>query len=131
MHIHLAAVESSINPCACPAHLIMGIYFEVISLSFVSSLFPTALQNEVYKYPDLWVCPYNQYGCDDTSLEMGCVNSAWETEAGVPNAIFYPSDGTDQVATDQLQIEANAIDTGTEVRFTTRKAFPRSATCLL
>ncbi|CAN0063176.1 unnamed protein product, partial [Ectocarpus fasciculatus] len=74
------------------------------------------LSNEVYKYPDLWVCPYNQYGCDDTSLEMGCVNSAWETEAGVPNAIFYPSDGTDQITTDQLQIEANAIDTGTEGR---------------
>lgn len=96
----------------------------MISLSSLSSVCPTASQNTVYKYPDLWVCPYNQYGCDDTSLELGCVNSAWETEGGVPDAIFYPSDGTDQVATDQLQIEANTIDTGTEVRVKARKAFP-------
>ncbi|CAM9877840.1 unnamed protein product, partial [Ectocarpus sp. 12 AP-2014] len=69
------------------------------------------LSNVVYTYPDLWVCPYNQYGCDDITLELGCVESSWETEAGPPNAIFYNSEGTDQNTTDPLEIEATWVDT--------------------
>ncbi|CAM9868828.1 unnamed protein product [Ectocarpus sp. 13 AM-2016] len=69
------------------------------------------LSNVVYTYPDLWVCPYNQYGCDDITLELGCVESSWETEAGPPSAIFYNSEGTDQNTTDPLEIEATWVDT--------------------
>ncbi|CAN0425767.1 unnamed protein product, partial [Ectocarpus sp. 8 AP-2014] len=69
------------------------------------------LSNVVYTYPDLWVCPYNQYGCDDITLELGCVESSWETEAGPPSAIFYNSEGTDQNATDPLEIETTWVDT--------------------
>ncbi|CAM9262283.1 unnamed protein product, partial [Ectocarpus sp. 4 AP-2014] len=47
-------------------------------------------------------------------LEKGCVNSAWMTEGGVPNAVFYPRVqlGQEQeMTTEQLQIEAIPEDT--------------------
>eukprot|EP00752_Nemacystus_decipiens_P013005 g11506.t1 len=50
------------------------------------------LTNEVYKYPDLWICLYNKYGCDQWEFEANCVDSAWDTEGGVPYAAFYPRD---------------------------------------
>lgn len=71
-------------------------------------------QNVVYKYPDIWVCPYEQYGCDNIELEEECVDSAWMTEGGVPDAVFYPREKlnhTHQVATEQLQIEAVPVNT--------------------
>ncbi len=72
-------------------------------------LFVLALQNKVYKYPDLMVCPYVQYGCDAYELEADCVASAWETEGGPPDAVFYPRETLDQLhqtTTDELQIRA-------------------------
>lgn len=67
------------------------------------------LTNVVYKYPDLWVCPYVQYGCDEYDLEPACAKSAWNTTAGSPDALFYPRDRLDQLTqtkTEELEIEA-------------------------
>ncbi|CAM9249798.1 unnamed protein product, partial [Ectocarpus sp. 8 AP-2014] len=67
------------------------------------------LTNEVYKFPDLWICLFVNYGCDEWELEEECVDSAWMTEGGVPNAVFYPRVqlGQEQeTTTEQLQIEA-------------------------
>ncbi|CAM9812689.1 unnamed protein product [Ectocarpus sp. 4 AP-2014] len=67
------------------------------------------MTSEVYKYPDLWICLYNNYGCDEWELEEECVDSAWMTEGGVPDAVFYPRVKLDQLqetTTEELQIEA-------------------------
>ncbi|CBN78282.1 hypothetical protein Esi_0005_0160 [Ectocarpus siliculosus] len=67
------------------------------------------LTNEVYKFPDLWICLFVNYGCDEWELEEGCVDSAWMTEGGVPDAVFYPRVKLDQLqetTTEELQIEA-------------------------
>ncbi|CAB1104434.1 unnamed protein product [Ectocarpus sp. CCAP 1310/34] len=67
------------------------------------------LPNEVYKYPDLWICPYVNYGCDAWELEEECVASAWMTEGGEPDAVFYPRvklDQLHQVTTEERQINA-------------------------
>lgn len=85
--------------------------FPLLLFCFLSSLYS---QNIVYKYPDIWVCPYEQYGCDDIELEEECVDSAWMTEGGVPDAVFYPREKlnhTHQVATAQLHIEAVPVNT--------------------
>lgn len=66
-------------------------------------------QNVVYKYPDFWVCPYAQYGCDPSVPQEECVDSAWVTEGGAPDAIFYPRERLDQEderATEQRKIDA-------------------------
>ncbi|CBN78260.1 hypothetical protein Esi_0005_0114 [Ectocarpus siliculosus] len=68
-----------------------------------------ALTNVVYKYPDLWICPYVNYGCDEWELEEECVDSAWMTEGGKPDAVFYPRvklDQLHQVTTEERQINA-------------------------
>lgn len=90
-------------------------------------------QNEVYKYPDIWICPYHQYGCDSQELELECIDSAWMTEAGAPDAVFYPREKLnklDQDTTAELQIEAIARDTGEEVSLEITRLFhtqsPRS-----
>eukprot|EP00903_Cladosiphon_okamuranus_P005847 g5787.t1 len=67
------------------------------------------LTNVVYKYPDLWICPYKQYGCDNQDLEPSCVDSAWATEGGPPDAAFYPKiklNDSYPNAADELPIEA-------------------------
>ncbi|CAN0488158.1 unnamed protein product, partial [Scytosiphon promiscuus] len=38
------------------------------------------LQNDGYKYPDIYVCTYDFYGCDDESLLEDCTRSAQSTE---------------------------------------------------
>lgn len=48
------------------------------------------LQNEIYKYPDIWVCLYEHYGCDDSTLEEECVRSANATEGGMTTATYQP-----------------------------------------
>ncbi|CBN78263.1 hypothetical protein Esi_0005_0128 [Ectocarpus siliculosus] len=67
------------------------------------------LTNVVYKYPDLWICPYVNYGCDAWELEEECVDSAWMTEGGEPDAVFYPREKLDQlhqVTTEERKIAA-------------------------
>eukprot|EP00904_Undaria_pinnatifida_P008142 jgi/Undpi1/4458/HiC_scaffold_17.g07812.m1 len=48
------------------------------------------LSNDVYAYPDTWVCLHDTYGCDDYELEEQCLNSSTLTEGGGTRAIFYP-----------------------------------------
>lgn len=50
----------------------------------------TLLQNTVYAYPDIWVCLYESYGCDQQELEPECVRSANQTQGGNSSAVFYP-----------------------------------------
>ena len=45
----------------------------------------------MYTYPDMWVCPYNDYGCDSRPLEIECVGSSNLTDAGAAIATFYPN----------------------------------------
>lgn len=47
-------------------------------------------QNEVYKYPDVWVCLYNFYGCDSQDLEKECAVTANNTEGGLTRAVYHP-----------------------------------------
>lgn len=81
--------------------------------SVYCGLFPVVpcciFQNVVYKYPDLWICPYVRYGCDTWALEASCVDSAWMTEGGDPYAAFYPREKLDnlwETKTEELRIEA-------------------------
>ena len=48
------------------------------------------MKNDVYAYPDTWVCLHDTYGCDDYELEEQCLNSSMLTEGGGTRAIFYP-----------------------------------------
>jgi len=93
-----------------------------------ASFFPIVfnLQKKVYKYPDLWVCLYKQYGCDSWELEEDCVASAWKTEGGPPNAVFYPREtlgDLDQTTTDELPIKATGTFTNKDE---VSLAFPRT-----
>eukprot|EP00904_Undaria_pinnatifida_P008150 jgi/Undpi1/4465/HiC_scaffold_17.g07819.m1 len=38
----------------------------------------------------MWVCPYNNYGCDSKDLEEKCVGSSNSTDAGAAIATFFP-----------------------------------------
>ena len=49
-------------------------------------------KNTVYRYPDIWVCLYNTYGCDSQDLEEECFNSATLTEGEGANVMIYPGD---------------------------------------
>eukprot|EP00752_Nemacystus_decipiens_P018199 g16328.t1 len=72
------------------------------------------LTNVVYKYPDLWICMYDQFGCDDQGLESKCVGSAWDTERGPPDAVFYPKEKLNDIysnATEELPISASDENT--------------------
>eukprot|EP00752_Nemacystus_decipiens_P013067 g11557.t1 len=63
----------------------------------------------VYTYPDLWICLYADYGCDDFFLQQQCLDSAWMTEGGEPYAAFYPrikANKTFAHTTEELRIEA-------------------------
>lgn len=54
-------------------------------LALVSFILP---QNDVYKYPDIYVCLYDFFGCDTMELEGGCMGSAQSTEGGRSKAVF-------------------------------------------
>ncbi|CAN0229685.1 unnamed protein product [Ectocarpus sp. 12 AP-2014] len=54
-------------------------------------------ENTVYEYPDVWVCLYNNYGCDKWELEEECMRSANFTEGGNTTAVFYPGGEYEQV----------------------------------
>lgn len=44
----------------------------------------------MYRYPDVWMCLYDYYGCDEKELEKQCVASANRTEGGPVRAIYHP-----------------------------------------
>lgn len=94
------------NRAADPRFVVVAVLLPLLSF-----------QNEVYKYPDLWVCPYVRYGCDTWELEASCVDSAWMTEGGTPDAVFYPRLKLENPWEETIQerrIEAIADDTGVD-----------------
>ncbi|CAM9511484.1 unnamed protein product, partial [Ectocarpus fasciculatus] len=54
------------------------------------------LSNNVYRYPDTYVCLYNYFGCDDMDLEEFCVSSVFDTEGGRSSAVFNPGGDLEQ-----------------------------------
>ncbi|CAN0113795.1 unnamed protein product [Ascophyllum nodosum] len=65
------------------------------------------LSNDLYKYPDIYVCLYNFYGCDTMGLEPDCMYSYNQTEGGRANATFNPGGDTEQdIATNALLTES-------------------------
>ena len=50
------------------------------------------IQNEIYTYPDLWVCLHNTYGCDKYEYEEQCLSSIFDTEGGNTSAEYRPGD---------------------------------------
>ncbi|CAM9308303.1 unnamed protein product, partial [Laminaria digitata] len=59
------------------------------------------LSNHAYKYPDIYVCLYDFYGCDEEELEEGCVRSAQRTEGGISAAVYNPNmDDEQELKTD-------------------------------
>ena len=64
------------------------------------------LQNDVYKYPDIYVCTYDFYGCDDESLLENCTRSAQSTEGGNSTAVFNPT------MDDRQELEVGVVHTG-------------------
>lgn len=51
---------------------------------------PAPPQNVVFPYPDVWVCLYVNYGCDEWELEEDCMRSSNATQGGATGAVFYP-----------------------------------------
>lgn len=49
-------------------------------------------QDDIYEYPDLWVCLYDTYGCDAYEYEEQCVSSIFDTEGGSTTAVYRPGD---------------------------------------
>ena len=49
-------------------------------------------QDEIYTYPDVWVCLYDNYGCDNSESERQCVMSIFDTEGGPTRATYRPGD---------------------------------------
>lgn len=43
----------------------------------------------MYTYPDVWVCLYNTFGCDEQGVEKQCVESAELTDGGNAKATFH------------------------------------------
>lgn len=44
----------------------------------------------MYKYPDVWACLFDYYGCDELELEEECVSSMNSTEGGETRARYHP-----------------------------------------
>lgn len=63
-------------------------------------------QNNVYKYPDIYVCLYNFFGCDDQQLEEDCMRSAQGTEGGISTAVFNQDMDNEQ----ELRVDAFLTD---------------------
>lgn len=45
-------------------------------------------QNTPYKYPDIYVCPRELFGCDREDLEQSCSASYNQTDGGITEAMF-------------------------------------------
>ncbi|CAN0113861.1 unnamed protein product, partial [Ascophyllum nodosum] len=54
------------------------------------------LSNDLYKYPDIYVCLYNFYGCDQMELEPDCMYSYNQTEGARTKATFNPGGEKEQ-----------------------------------
>lgn len=64
------------------------------------------LQNDAYKYPDIYVCTYDFYGCDDEDLLENCTHSAQSTEGGNSTAVFNP------FGDDRQELDVGVLHTG-------------------
>ncbi|CAN0315183.1 unnamed protein product, partial [Ascophyllum nodosum] len=53
------------------------------------------VSNEIYIYPDLWVCLYDTYGCDKFEYEEQCLGSIFDTEGGSTRARYRPGDANE------------------------------------
>eukprot|EP00903_Cladosiphon_okamuranus_P009900 g9402.t1 len=65
------------------------------------------VSNVVFPYPDVWVCLYNNYGCDVQELEEECMRSSNATEGGVTGALFYPNGEYEQNITVNPRLTPN------------------------
>lgn len=54
------------------------------------------MQNRVYRYPDVWVCLYDFYGCDSQPFEEKCIRSIHATEGGKTRARYHPNGANHQ-----------------------------------
>lgn len=70
------------------------------------------LQDDLYKYPDVYVCLYDFFGCDSLGLEEDCMSSANSTEGGLTTATFNPGQDNEQriVTEAKLTDEVCALD---------------------
>ena len=48
--------------------------------------------NEIYSYPDLWICTQESYGCDEYGYREKCTKSINDTEGGPTTARYRPGD---------------------------------------
>ncbi|CAN0463190.1 unnamed protein product, partial [Ascophyllum nodosum] len=48
--------------------------------------------NEIYSYPDLWICTQESYGCDEEDYIEQCTKSINDTEGGPTTARYRPGD---------------------------------------
>lgn len=95
----------------CPIHkFTLCIYIDDVSFRPLHLLLFLAFlgspQNNVYKYPDIYVCLYNFYGCDNQELEEDCVRSAQITEGGNSTAVFNQNGDDEQ----DLHVDAFLTD---------------------
>ncbi|CAB1102054.1 unnamed protein product [Ectocarpus sp. CCAP 1310/34] len=78
------------------------------------------LSNTVFEYPDIWVCLYADYGCDELELEEECMTSATANMTGWGNssAVYYPGGEYEQ----EIHVEGRETpDHGWCVEFQTSK----------
>ena len=78
-----------------------------------NNLLAATNQDEVYMYPDLWVCLYDTYGCDKLEYEEQCVSSIFDTEGGSTSARYRPGDVDETI----INVSANFTE---EVKVLTR-----------
>lgn len=52
--------------------------------------------DDLYPYPDVSVCLFNDYGCDSIEQRKNCVMSVNDTEGGPTRARYYPWQAEDQ-----------------------------------
>ncbi|CAM9707380.1 unnamed protein product [Ectocarpus fasciculatus] len=81
------------------------------------------LSNTVFEYPDIWVCLYAGYGCDEWELEEECMTSATANMTGWGNssAVFYPGGDYEQ----EIPVEGKLTpDNGWCVEFETSTITP-------
>ncbi|CAN0252419.1 unnamed protein product [Ascophyllum nodosum] len=65
------------------------------------------ISNDLYRYPDIYVCLYNFFGCDQMELEPSCVASHNQTEGARTKATFNPGGDTEQdIARDAFLTES-------------------------
>lgn len=80
-------------------------------------------KNIVFPYPDVWVCLYDNYGCDSYEVEEECMRSSNATEGGTTGALFYPGGEYEQNITVNPRITPN-VSNGFKV-FRREASWPR------